>query len=46
MTDTDAYIQRMAVTNPLIEPTVYSAIQALQLPSGSQGIDAGCGMGL
>lgn len=46
MTDTDAYIQRMAVTNPLIEPTVYSAIQALQLPSGSQGLDAGCGIGL
>jgi len=46
MTDTDAYIQRMAVSNPLIEPTVYSAIQALQLPSGSQGLDAGCGIGL
>ena len=36
----------MAVTNPLIEPTVYSAIQALQLPSGSRGLDAGCGIGL
>ena len=38
MTDTDVYIQRMAVSNPLIEPTVYSAIQSLQLPSGSQGL--------
>ena len=46
MTDTDAYIQRMAVSNPLIEPTVDSAIQALQLPPGSQGLDAGCGIGL
>jgi ubiquinone/menaquinone biosynthesis C-methylase UbiE len=46
MTDTDAYIQMMAVSNPLMEPTVYSAIQLLQLPSGSQGLDAGCGIGL
>ena len=46
MTDTHAYIQRMAVSHPLIEPTVYSAIQALQLPSGSRGLDAGCGIGL
>jgi demethylmenaquinone methyltransferase/2-methoxy-6-polyprenyl-1,4-benzoquinol methylase len=46
MTDIDAYIQRMAVSNPLMEPTVYSAIQALQLPSGSRGLDAGCGIGL
>ncbi|MBA7544134.1 2-phytyl-1,4-beta-naphthoquinone methyltransferase, chloroplastic [subsurface metagenome] len=46
MTDTDAYIQKLAVSNPLTEPTVCSAIQALQLPSGSQGLDAGCGIGL
>lgn len=46
MTNTDAYIQKMEVFNPLIEPTVYSAIQALQLPPGSQGLDAGCGIGL
>ncbi|MFC1724603.1 class I SAM-dependent methyltransferase [candidate division KSB1 bacterium] len=46
MTETDIYIQRMEVSNPLIEPTVYSAIQALQLPSGSHGLDAGCGIGL
>jgi demethylmenaquinone methyltransferase/2-methoxy-6-polyprenyl-1,4-benzoquinol methylase len=46
VTDTDAYIQKMAVTDPLMEPTVYAAIQALQLPSGSHGLDAGCGIGL
>lgn len=46
MTDTDTYIQKMEVSNPLIEPTVRSAIQALQLPSGSRGLDAGCGIGL
>lgn len=28
------------------EPVVRSAIRALQLPAGSQGLDAGCGIGL
>lgn len=46
MTDTDTYIRRMAVSNPLTEPTICSAIQALQLPLGSRGLDAGCGIGL
>ncbi|MBN2224347.1 MAG: class I SAM-dependent methyltransferase [Deltaproteobacteria bacterium] len=46
MTETDAYIQRLTVVNPLIEPTVYSAIRALRLPRGSHGLDAGCGIGL
>jgi len=45
MTDTGAYIQRLEVSNPLIERTVRSAIQALQLPLGSRGLDAGCGIG-
>lgn len=46
MTDTEAYIQRMAVSSPLMEPVARSAIQALQLPSGSHGLDAACGIGL
>ena len=46
MTDTDTYIQRMVVSNPLMEPTIRSAIKTLQLPSGSRGLDAGCGIGL
>ena len=46
MPDTDTYIEMLAVSNPLIEPTFRSAIQALQLPSGSRGLDAGCGIGL
>lgn len=46
MTDTDAYIESLMVTNPLVEPIHRSAIQALQLPAGSQGLDAGCGIGL
>jgi demethylmenaquinone methyltransferase/2-methoxy-6-polyprenyl-1,4-benzoquinol methylase len=44
--DTDRYIQRLLVTNPLREPVHRSAIQALQLPVGSRGLDAGCGIGL
>ena len=44
--DTDYYIQRLFVANPLREPVLRSAIQALQLPVGSRGLDAGCGIGL
>lgn len=46
MKDTDVYIQSLMVNNPLIEPVIRSAIQALQLPLGSRGLDAGCGIGL
>ncbi len=42
----DAYAQKLAVSNPLVEPAVRSAIQALHLPPGSRGLDAGCGIGL
>jgi ubiquinone/menaquinone biosynthesis C-methylase UbiE len=31
---------------PLREPVTRSAIQALDLPAGSRGLDAGCGIGL
>lgn len=41
----ETYTQQLAVTNPLREPTLRLAIQALQLPSGSRGLDAGCGIG-
>ncbi len=46
MTDTNTYLQMMVVSNPLMEPTVRPAIQALKIPSGSRGLDAGCGIGL
>lgn len=42
----DTYAQRLAVSNPLVEPAIRSAIQALRLPSGSRGLDTGCGIGL
>jgi ubiquinone/menaquinone biosynthesis C-methylase UbiE len=42
----DTYAQKLAVSNPLQEPVIRSAIRALQLPPGSRGLDAGCGIGL
>jgi ubiquinone/menaquinone biosynthesis C-methylase UbiE len=36
----------LRVANALIEPVDRAAIQALQLPLGSRGLDAGCGIGL
>lgn len=45
MADTGLYIQRLLVTNPIREPLLRSIIQSLQLPFGSRGLDAGCGIG-
>jgi demethylmenaquinone methyltransferase/2-methoxy-6-polyprenyl-1,4-benzoquinol methylase len=44
--DADSYAQALFVSNPLRDPVIRSAIQALQLPLGSRGLDAGCGIGL
>ncbi len=44
--DTDSYLQSLVVTGPLQEPVIRRAIQALDLPPGSIGLDAGCGIGL
>ena len=47
MTDTTEYMEQMLrITDPLAAPLNRSAIQALELPLGSQGLDAGCGVGL
>lgn len=46
MSDTDLYIQRLLEANPLREPLLRSVIESLQLPQGSRGLDAGCGIGL
>jgi len=46
MTGTGAYIEKMTAVNPLMEPVAVSAIRALALPAGSEGLDAGCGIGL
>lgn len=46
MPETDYLIQMATIANPLREPVLRSAIQVLQLPLGSRGLDAGCGIGL
>jgi ubiquinone/menaquinone biosynthesis C-methylase UbiE len=44
--DTKSYIQKLLDSNSLREPVVHEMIRALQLPRGSRGLDAGCGVGL
>lgn len=46
MTNAKMIIQNLLESNPLREPTLRSIIQSLRLPSGSEGLDAGCGIGL
>jgi SAM-dependent methyltransferase len=45
MLDTNAYIQKLSSADSLREPAIRGAIQALNLPPGSRGLDAGCGIG-
>ena len=44
--DTESYIRSLLESNNLREPTFRAMIKALQLPEGSRGLDAGCGIGL
>jgi demethylmenaquinone methyltransferase/2-methoxy-6-polyprenyl-1,4-benzoquinol methylase len=46
VTDIDTFVQIAHVFDALREPVLLSAIQDLQLPLGSRGLDAGCGIGL
>ena len=46
MADKDDYIKKLTETHPLRESILRSAIRTLKLPSGSRGLDAGCGIGL
>ena len=46
MTDTSLYIQNLLEAEPLREPLMRSLIRSLELPPGSRGLDAGCGIGL
>ncbi|MDY6951677.1 MAG: class I SAM-dependent methyltransferase [Thermodesulfobacteriota bacterium] len=43
--DPEVYAEQLALFHPLREPVLCSAIGALHLPPGSQGLDAGCGIG-
>jgi len=44
--DIESVIQIGIVSNPLRESTLHAMMKALQLPEGSRGLDAGCGIGL
>jgi demethylmenaquinone methyltransferase/2-methoxy-6-polyprenyl-1,4-benzoquinol methylase len=46
MTESNSYITLALKANPIREPMLREAIQALKLPQGSTGLDAGCGIGL
>ena len=41
----DTYTDKLALSDFLRESTIRSAIRALELPPGSRGLDAGCGIG-
>jgi demethylmenaquinone methyltransferase/2-methoxy-6-polyprenyl-1,4-benzoquinol methylase len=42
----DDYARSLWVSNPLRAPVMQAAVRALDLPPGSRGLDAGCGIGL
>ena len=44
--DTDSYIHSLLAANPLRESILQAAIETIQIPHGSSGLDAGCGIGL
>ena len=44
-TDMNKYAHSLTVVNPLRVSVINSAIEKLQLPKGSNGLDAGCGIG-
>ena len=46
MLETNPYIRSLLEANPIREPVLRAAIQALHLPLASRGLDAGCGVGL
>ncbi len=44
--DANSYMQNLIVVNPIRASILCEEIETLQLPSGSKGLDAGCGIGL
>ena len=42
----DPYMEKLYLSNPLQEPLVRKVVQAIDPPTGSRGLDAGCGVGL
>jgi demethylmenaquinone methyltransferase/2-methoxy-6-polyprenyl-1,4-benzoquinol methylase len=45
MSDIDYLAEMLRVSHPLREAALRAAVHALQLPVGSRGLDAGCGIG-
>jgi len=41
----EQYLNTLQVTYPVLDPVVRSIVKALQLPTGSHGLDVGCGIG-
>ncbi len=46
MSDTNSYMKKLLLSHLLTEPIIRTAIGSLNLPSGSRGLDVGCGIGL
>jgi demethylmenaquinone methyltransferase/2-methoxy-6-polyprenyl-1,4-benzoquinol methylase len=46
VSEDQAYVQALQRFDPLMAPAVCEAIRILDLPMGSEGLDAGCGIGL
>ncbi|MGD2085476.1 MAG: class I SAM-dependent methyltransferase [Candidatus Aminicenantes bacterium] len=46
MSDMDTYARLLMVSDPLRDPVIRQVIRELDLPPGSKGLDAGCGIGL
>lgn len=44
--ETDEYVKKLIITTPMRESVLREAVQSLQLPRASNGLDAGCGIGL
>jgi ubiquinone/menaquinone biosynthesis C-methylase UbiE len=44
--DPTSYMENMYLSSPVQEPLVRQVVQAIELPTGSCGLDAGCGVGL
>ena len=45
MSGSNIYVHKLYQSDLLREPVIRKAVRALQLPAGSKGLDAGCGIG-
>ena len=41
----DSYVEKLSLADLVREPVIRSAIETLRLPTGSRGLDVGCGTG-